>query len=67
MAEIAEKVADNTPSDTTIRRRATLMAGASSPKRTMTPAATEQPSPCPIKEPFPHGAAAKERGVFLAE
>jgi hypothetical protein len=46
MAEIAEMVAAMTPSDTSIRLPTTVMLAPSSPKRTLTPAATkEQPPP----------------------
>jgi hypothetical protein len=49
MAEIEEKVAASTPSDTSIRPL-DRHAGVFEPERTMTPAATKgQPPPCPIR------------------
>ena len=55
MAENAEKVAGQPPSDLSIPPPRPS-AGPSSPQRTLTPAATnEQPPPCPIREPFPLG------------
>jgi hypothetical protein len=51
-AEIAEKVGAPTPTDTSIRPL-DRHAGASSPDRTMTPAAAHRATtPCPTKEPF---------------
>jgi hypothetical protein len=62
MAEIAAKVAVNTPSDTSIRPPRPSC-WRFEPKRTMTPGATkEQPPPCPIKEPLlPHAAPSTRR------
>ena len=45
MAEIAAKVADATPSDTSIRQLAPLMLARMSPERTLTPAATKKQPP----------------------